>query len=70
MYITVDVKPGQREENIEKIDEKHYLVQVKAPADKGKANRALIKVLKKYFDKKVVLVSGHISSRKIFEVED
>ncbi len=70
MYITVDVKPSQREEGIEKIDEAHYLVQVKAPADKGKANRAVIKLLKKYFDKQVSLVSGHTSSRKVFEVEE
>jgi uncharacterized protein (TIGR00251 family) len=70
MYITVDVKPGQREENIEKIDDTHYLVQVKAPAEKGKANKAVIKLLKKFFDKQVTLVSGHTSSRKIFEIEE
>ena len=70
MYITVDVKPNQREESVEKIDESHYLVQVKAPADKGKANRAVIKLLKKHLGKQVSLVSGHTSSRKIFEVEE
>lgn len=70
MYITIDVKPGQREEGIEKIAELHYQVQVKEPADKGKANRAVIKLLKKFFGKQVYLVSGHTSSRKVFEVEE
>jgi uncharacterized protein (TIGR00251 family) len=70
MIITVDVKPGQREESIEVIEENHLLVQVKAPASKGKANKALIKLLKNHFGRQVFLVSGHTSSRKIFEVEE
>lgn len=70
MIITVDVKPGQREENVEVIEENHLLVHVKAPASKGKANKALIKLLKKHFGRQVYLVSGHTSNRKIFEVEE
>ena len=70
MIITVDVKPGQREESITEIGENHLLVQVKAPASKGKANKAVIKLLKNHFGKQVFLTSGHTSSRKIFEVEE
>lgn len=70
MIITVDVKPGQREEHIEEIGENHLLVYVKAPASKGKANKAVIKLLKKHFSNQVFLVSGHTSSRKVFEVEE
>ena len=70
MFITVDVKPGQREEGIEKIDETHYLVQVKAPASKGKANKAVIKLLKGHFRREVYIVAGHTSSRKIIEVQE
>jgi len=70
MYFTVDVKPNQREENIVRIDENHLLVHVQAPAIKGKANKAVIKLLKKYFGKQVFLVSGHTSSRKIFMIEE
>ncbi len=70
MYITVDVKPSQRFEAVEEIDEKHFLVQVKEPASKGKANKAVIKLLKRYFNREVRIVSGHTSSRKIFEVEE
>ena len=70
MYFTVDVKTNQREENVVRIDENHLLVQVQAPAIKGKANKAVIKLLKKYFGKQVFLVSGHTSSRKIFMIEE
>jgi len=70
MIITVDVKAGQRDESIQEISEKHLLVQVKAPASKGKANKAVIKLLKHHFGRQVFLVSGHTSSRKIFEVEE
>lgn len=70
MYITVDVKPGKRVEAIEEIDKKHFLVHVKEPANKGKANKAVIKLLKYYFNKEVKLISGHTSSRKILEVEE
>lgn len=70
MIITVDVKPGQREEGVEKLGEDHYLVSVKAPASKGKANKVVIKLLKKHLGKQVLIVSGHTSSRKIFEVEE
>lgn len=70
MIITVDVKPGQREESITETGENHLLVQVKVPASKGKANKTVIKLLKNHFGKPVFLVSGHTSSRKIFEVEE
>lgn len=70
MIITVDVKPSQREEDIQKISEEHLIVHVKAPAIKGKANKAVIKLLKRHFGCEVFLVSGHTSSRKIFEVEE
>lgn len=70
MYITVDVKTSQRVESVEEIGEKNFLVQVKEPARKGKANKAVIKLLKRHFNKEVYIVSGHTSSRKIFEVEE
>ena len=70
MIITVDVKPGQREEKIQKISENHFLIQVKAFASKGKANKAVIKLLQNYFGRQVFMVSGNTSSRKIFKVEE
>ena len=70
MIITVDVKAGQREDSVEKISDDHLLVKVKAPASKGKANKAVIKLLKNHYGRQVNLFSGHTNSRKIFEIEE
>ncbi|MBN2335298.1 YggU family protein [Candidatus Bathyarchaeota archaeon] len=68
MLITVDVKAGSNRESVEETGENHYMVHVKAPPRKGKANTAIIKLLRKRFGGQVFLVSGHTSSRKVFEV--
>ena len=70
MRITVEVKAESREEGIDKLDEDHYLVKVKEPRRKGKANQAVLKLLKKHLGKQVFLVSGATSTTKIIEVEE
>ena len=70
MRIIVDVKAESREEVVERIDEAHYLVRTKEPRKKGKANVAVLKILKKYLGKQVRLVSGATSTTKIIEVEE
>jgi uncharacterized protein (TIGR00251 family) len=70
MRITVDVKAESREEGVEKISEDHYLVRVREPRKKGKANQAVLKMLKKHLGKQVFLVSGATSTTKIIEVEE
>lgn len=70
MRITVDVKVESREERVEKLGEGWFLVRVKAPRKKGKANIAVIKLLRRYFDCSVHIVSGFTSSRKIIELQD
>ena len=47
MIITVHVKPQSRENSIEWIDNETAKISVTAPADKGKANEAVIEVLSK-----------------------
>jgi uncharacterized protein (TIGR00251 family) len=68
MRITVDVKAGSNRESVELIEEGHYLVHVRAPSRKGKANAAITKLLKRYLGRPVTLISGHTSNRKVFEV--
>jgi len=70
MRITVDVKPKAKKDSLEVISEDHFMVRVRAPASKGKANVAVIKLLKKHLGKPVLIISGHTSSRKIFIVEE
>ena len=69
MRITVDVKADSREESVEELGEGHYLVRVKAPRRKGKANAAVLKVLRRHFGRHVEILSGHTSTRKIVELE-
>lgn len=70
MRITVEVKAGSREESVEHLSEERYIVNVREPPRKGKANVAVTKALRRYLGKPVRLVSGATSSIKVFEVED
>ncbi|MCK4702353.1 DUF167 domain-containing protein [Candidatus Bathyarchaeota archaeon] len=68
MRITVDVKAGSNRDSVELIEEGHYMVHVRAPPRKGKANAAIAKLLRRHLGRPVALVSGRTSNRKIFEV--
>ena len=68
MRITVDVKAGSKRESVELIEEGHYLVHVRAPPRKGKANAAITKLLRRHLGRPIILISGHTSNRKVFEV--
>lgn len=50
MIIKVKVKPGSKEERIEKLEEGSYVVCVKERAEDGRANLALRKILAKEFN--------------------
>ena len=45
MILTVHVKPRARHESVEWIDEDTLKISVTAPAEKGKANKAVIELL-------------------------
>ncbi len=49
MIIHVKVHPGSKEEKIEKIKEGEYEVYINERAEKGKANKALVKLLSREF---------------------
>jgi len=69
LRITVDVKAGAREEGVEELEEGRYLVRVKAPRKKGKANIAVIKLLQRHFEGRARIVRGFTSTRKVVEIE-
>lgn len=50
MIIKVKVKPGAKEDKIDRISNDEYIVSLKERAEDGKANLALIKMLSKHFD--------------------
>lgn len=68
MKFFITVKPRAKEEAVEMLDEAHLLVYVKESAQEGKANRALIRALAKYFaiaPSRVEIVSGRSSRKKV-----
>ena len=71
MKITVKTKPNSKKTEIKKINDTNLIVAVKEPPIDGKANKAVVKALAKYFNKSssaVSIVSGHTSKQKIIEI--
>jgi len=71
MRIQVKAKPSAREEKVEKIDDLNYVVSVKEPPIKGRANEAIRNALAVYFktaSAKVKIISGYSSRNKIIEI--
>ena len=71
MKIFVKAKAGAKEEEVQKIDETHLAVAVKAPAKDGKANGAIEKAVAKHFGvpvSRVIVVKGLSGRQKIVEV--
>ena len=66
--IEIKVVPNSSAEEV--IEAEPLIVKVKEPPTKGKANEAVIKVLTRYFNANVRIVSGTMSRRKIVEIED
>lgn len=66
--IEIKVVPNAPTDEI--IEAEPLIVKVKAPATKGKANRAVITLLARYFHANVRIVSGTTGRRKIVEVEE
>jgi uncharacterized protein (TIGR00251 family) len=70
LRITVEVKVKQRDEGVEAVGQGRYLVKVSEQRQKGKANQAVLKLLKKHFGRQVRLISGATSTTKIVELFD
>ena len=49
--IRVRGKTNSEEETIEKVSDDQYLLKVKEPAEKGRANAAAVKLLHRHFKK-------------------
>lgn len=65
-------KPSVKGEKVEKIDPKSFIVSVKEPPGKGKANTAILKALAEYFQilkSQIRIIFGHTSRQKVVEVE-
>lgn len=71
MKMEIKVKPGAREESIEKVGGNSYIVCVKEPPVGGKANAAVIAAIAEYFGipkNKIKILSGWTGRKKIIEI--
>lgn len=72
MKISVRVKPGTKQEKIEKIGERDFIIRVKEKPQEGKANQAVIRVLAEFFGvakSGVTLLKGQTAREKVFEIK-
>lgn len=71
MKISVKVKPNSKQERVEKLTETEFVVYVNAPAQEGRANAAVIEVLREYFDiakTRITIIRGHRCRNKVVEI--
>ena len=71
--ITVLAKPASKLNQVEKVDSSTYLVRTTAPAQKGRANQAILKLLAKHLHlsrSQLILVAGDKSPIKEFLILD
>lgn len=69
-YIKVKILPGSpKTELVEVMADGTYKIRVAAPPEKGKANAALIKFLKKHFGvAQASIISGHTDRVKLIRL--
>ena len=70
MKIKVKIHPNSSREEVVKLKEGEYEVWIKESPLEGKANIALEKILKKYFNKQCKIVFGFKSRKKVVEIID
>lgn len=74
MYIKVTVFPDFKKEKIEKQEgengEIHFKMYIREPAERGQANKKVLKVLGElYPSKRIRIVNGALSTKKLIEIK-
>ncbi len=72
MLISIVVKPNAKHPSVEKMPDGSYKVAVKAPAQEGKANEAVRKILAEHFSlpqSDVKIVRGFKGKKKWVEIQ-
>ena len=73
MRLKVKVQPGSKTDEVTKLSDGTFRVQVKAPARQGKANQAVVKTVARFLGipkSSVRLVAGQRARNKILEIPD
>ena len=69
MKLYVKVIPNSKQEKLDWISENTLKIHLKEPAEKGKANQKILKILSKQYEH-VQIISGFKKHRKIIEVKE
>lgn len=72
MILKIKVKPNSENQEIIKINETEYIVNLKSFPEDNKANIELLKLLKKYFKvevKDIKIIKGKKSKNKVIEIK-
>lgn len=73
MKLVLKVKPGAKQNRVEKIAENQFKVWVKAPPAEGRANQAVIEILAEYLNlpkSKLEIVQGLSGKSKVVLVKN
>lgn len=73
MKIKVKVKPNSKYQKIEQSDDGTWIIRLKSPPIKGKANQELIALLAKQWKvskKKITIKTGLSAKNKLIEIEE
>ncbi len=68
--LKVKVTPNSSKTEIKSIENDFVKINIKAPPEKDKANKELIKFFKKHFKLSVKIKKGKISREKVLEIID
>ncbi len=71
--IEVKIKPGAKENEIEKIAETYYEARIKAPAHEGRANKLLLRLMAEYLGiarGKIAIKTGKNSRKKLLIISE
>lgn len=70
MIIHVNVKPGAKEERVEKVSEGEFEISVKERAEDNEANKRVVNILSKKFgvDFRKIRIKNPKSRKKIVEI--
>ncbi|MHA2074812.1 MAG: DUF167 domain-containing protein [Candidatus Hodarchaeales archaeon] len=69
ILIVTSIKTKQNEDKFEFEDEK-FIIKISAPPVRGKANKMLLKMLRKKFQTGVFLEAGQKSPKKVFRLKN
>lgn len=71
MYLKVTVFPEFKKELVEQTGEDSFKMYLKQPAERGLANKRVLEILQnKYPGKRIRIVNGALTQKKLIEIKE